>query len=256
MPLFDFRARASTALRRRWPIAAALLAASWLFSGCQGGYDMKVDALSRPKTAKVADQEAVSYRIRNRTPGIEDDSLRYKEAAGYVKTALSGKGMYEAPEGQKADLVVELDYGISAPKVGREMRSDPVFAMVPGAVTYETVQVGTRPDGSPIMQTIVTQQPPTQEYVGERKYMVTVVTYEKHLRLSARENKPSIEGQPAPEVWTVDVSSEGESRDLRKYLPALTAATIDYIGTDTRGQKSVRLKEEKNGAVAFVKKGL
>jgi hypothetical protein len=76
------------------------------------------------------------------------------------------------------------------------------------------------------------------------------------LRLSARENKPAGDNAPPAELWTVDVSSEGESRDLRKHLPVLAAATIDFVGKDTRGQKSIRLKEEKEGAVAFVKKGM
>jgi len=232
-----------------------LALAALFFSACQNSYDMKVDALTRPKSASAA-QEKVSYRIRNRNPGVEEDSLRYKEAVGFVKTALSGKGMYEAPAGQPADMVVDLDYGISAPKARREMVSEPVYADVPGRTIVETVQVGQRADGSPIYQQVVTQEPSSTEYVGDRQYPVIVITYEKHLRLSARANQPAVEGQPAPEIWTVDVTSEGESHDLRKYLPALTAATIDYIGTDTRGQKSITLKDKKDGAVAFVKKGL
>jgi hypothetical protein len=84
-----------------------------------------------------------------------------------------------------------------------------------------------------------------------------VVTYEKYLRLSARENKPLAEGQPAGDLWTVEVSTEGENRDLRKAPPTLAGATIEFVGKDTRGQKTIKLKDDdKDGPVAFVKKGM
>ncbi|MEO7412121.1 MAG: hypothetical protein ABIZ81_02095, partial [Opitutaceae bacterium] len=65
------------------------------------------------------------------------------------------------------------------------------------------------------------------------------------------------EGQPPSEIWTVDVSTEGENRDLRKALPVLAAATIEYVSKDSQGQKTIKLKDtDKNGPIAFVKKGL
>ena len=79
-------------------------------------------------------------------------------------------------------------------------------------------------------------------------------TYEKYVRLTARENVPLSNAQPAAEIWRVDVASEGESRDLRKYLPILAAASIDYIGQDSHGQKTITLKDS-DADVRFVKKG-
>ena len=75
-----------------------------LFSGCASTYEMKVDALSRPKI-----EPGGSYRIVNRNPNVDSDSLHYKEIEKAVKTALSGKGMYEAPDPAKADVVVNLE---------------------------------------------------------------------------------------------------------------------------------------------------
>jgi hypothetical protein len=79
--------------------------------------------------------------------------------------------------------------------------------------------------------------------------------YEKYLKMSARENKEAVEGRPQQEVWTVDVTSEGESRDIRKNLPVLVAASIDYIGKDSQGQKTIRIKDSSSD-IAFVKKGM
>lgn len=226
------------------------LVSSFLISGCTTTHEIKVDALAKPKA-----EEAVSYRIRNKNPEMAEDSLRYKEAAGLVRTALSGKGMYEAHSAEAAELVVDLDYGIGPPQRRTETVSEPVYRTVPGRIVTERVQVGTDAQGRPIYQTMTYQEPPTTEFDGYREYMVTTIVYEKYLKMAARENKPSAEGRPANEVWTIDVVSEGQSRDLRKNLPLLVGASVEYIGKDTHGEKVVRLKET-NSDVAFVKKGM
>ena len=67
-------------LRQIWSCglsAAALL----LAGGCASGYDVKVDSLAKPKA-----EDAISYQIHNKNPLAGDDSLRYKEAANYVRT--------------------------------------------------------------------------------------------------------------------------------------------------------------------------
>ena len=226
-----------------------LAAVCWL-GGCLSGTEVKVDSLAKPKA-----EESISYEIHNSNPAVADDSLRYKEAAGFVKTALSGKGMFEAPPGVKPDVVVDLDYGMSPPKSQTEIVSEPVYITLPGQIRTERVQVGTDSQGRPIYQTVTVQDPPTTEFAGFREYPITVTVYEKYLKLSARENQEASEGRPSPEVWTVDVTAEGESRDLRKNLPVLVAASIDYIGKDSHGQKTIKIKDNDKD-VAFVKKGM
>jgi hypothetical protein len=229
------------------PVLCALLALAW--HGCATTHEVKVDSLAKPAAAPVA-----SYEIRNRNPQVADDSLRYKEAAGLVKTALSGRGLYEAPPNTRPDIIVDLDYGVGPAQQRREKVSEPVYINLPGQIRVERIQVGVDSAGRPVYQTVTVQDPPTTEFAGFREYYVTVVVYEKHLKLSARENREAPEGRPAPEVWTVDVTSEGENRDLRKALPVLVAASIEYIGQDTKGQKTIRIKEN-NSDLAFVRQG-
>ncbi|HEX2852551.1 MAG TPA: hypothetical protein VHO24_04880 [Opitutaceae bacterium] len=212
---------------------------------------MKVDSLSQP-----AAENSIAYQLKTSNPDLDPESLRHKEAEKFVRTALSGKGLYEAPKPEMADMVVSIDYGISPPKVSQEVRSEPMYRTIPGAIVTQVVEIGKDRNGNPIYSTVTFQEPSRQEYMGEREYMVTYVTYEKYLRVSARENTPAIEGRPPAEIWTVDVTTEGESRDLRKALPVLAAATIEYVGKDSRGQKTIKLKDTKDGAVAFVKKGM
>jgi hypothetical protein len=236
--------------RRFAGLALPLAAAGLLLTGCATTHEVKIDSLAKPNA-----EPAISYEIKNRNPLVTDDSLRYKEAAGFVKTALSGKGMYEAPAGVKPDMVVDLDYGVGPPQAKRELMSEPVYITLPGQIRTERVQVGTDAQGRPIYQTVTVQDPPRTEFAGFREYYVTVVVYEKYLKLAARENKEVAEGRPPSEIWTVDVTSEGESRDIRKNLPVLVAATIDYIGKDSQGQKTIRIKDT-NSDIAFVKKGM
>ena len=57
------------------------------------------------------------------------------------------------------------------------------------------------------------------------------------------------------EIWSVRLSNEDQSKDLRKYLPILATASIDYIGKDSTTQKTVNIKETDPG-IAFIKKGM
>ena len=227
-----------------------IAAGTMLFAGCATTHQVKVDSLAKPDA-----EASISYQIKNKNPLVADDSLRYKEAANLVKTALSGRGMYEAPPNTKADLVVDLDYGVGPPQMRKETVSEPVYITIPGQIRTERVQVGTDSQGRPIYQTITVQDPPTTEFAGFREYIVTIVVYEKYLKLSAKENAEPVEGRPPQEIWTVDVTSEGESRDIRKNLPVLVAASIDYIGKDSQGQKTIRIKDNSSD-IAFVKKGM
>ncbi len=229
---------------------ALLLAGSLLLGGCANYTEVKVDSLAKPNA-----EEAISYKIHSANPEISEDSLRHKEAVGFVRTALSGKGMYETTDAEKADMVVDLEYGVGPPQLHHETVSEPVYVTLPGEIRTERVQVGTDRNGNPIYQTVTVQEPPRTEMIGYRDRVITTVVYEKHLHLSAKENKPAAEGRPPSEIWTVDVTSEGESHDLRKTLPVLAAATIEYVGKDSHGQKVIRMKDTDKD-IAFVKRGM
>ncbi len=218
-----------------------------LLGACQTTHRIEVDALSRPEMAGKT-----SYKLVVTNPDIDTGSLRHREATGYIKQALAAKGMYEAPDAATADMAVTVDYGISPPKSRIEEVSHAEFKLQPGAVYTAVIRVGTSSNGQPIYQNVVVQDPSRYVYMGDSIQQVTVVTYEKHLSLSARENKPNADSGPAQEVWMVDLHSEGSSRDLRKTLPVLAAAAIDYIGKETDGPQNVKLKED-DGAVEFVK---
>lgn len=223
---------------------------AFVVSGCLSKtYEVKVDAITKPA------QEAQSYKLKSKDPRLGEENLRYREAADFVRTALSGKGLYEAPNEAKADMVVELDYGLDAPRTKIERVSVPVYAQVGGGVRYEPVPVLDAKGKTVGSRTVAVYDAPRNELIGYEEIPRPVTIYEKYIRLTARENKPASEGRPPSELWSVQVSAEDESKDLRKYLPIMTSASIDYIGTDSSSQQVVRVRENGPG-VEFVKRGI
>lgn len=204
-----------------------------LVAGCATRYDVKLDATAKPGA------DTISYALRNASAADDVDSLRYREAANHVRTALSGRGLYEAPPNVEPDVIVSIDYGVT-PRVQRElvMRPKAPAILAPPEKTVNS-------DGERI-----TPKSPELEQVT-----VETTTYEKYLHLVAHEAKPAAENGAPPQIWSVDVTSTGESKNLREYLPVLVAASIEYVGKDSRGQKTIQLKDS-DADVVFVKKGM
>jgi uncharacterized protein YbbK (DUF523 family) len=151
-------------------------------------------------------------------------------------------------------MIVELDYGMETPRTKLEMVSSPVYSQVGGGVRYEQVPV-TDSRGNTSYRTVAVYQAPRTELVGFDEVPRQVTIYEKYLRVTARENKPGSEGRPPTELWSVQTSTEDESKDLRKYLPIMASATADYIGKDTTKQKVVKVKDPSQ-VVDFIRKGM
>jgi hypothetical protein len=220
-----------------------------LASGCaNSSYQVKVDAIAKPSP------NAQSFKLKSKDPRLGEENLRYREAAEFVKTALSGKGLYEAPSEEKADMIVELEYGMDAPRSKIERVSVPVYAQVGGGVRYESVPV-VDARGNTSFRTVAVYEAPRNELVGYDDMPRQVTIYEKYLKITARENKAAAEGRPPAELWSIHASAEDESKDLRKYLPIMASATVDYIGQDSSTQKVVKVRADGPG-VDFIRKGM
>ena len=233
---------------------------SLLLAGCISSqtYTVQVDSIAATGDNQPA-PSGQSYHIRTRNPRLNEDSLRYKEVADYVRTALSGKGMYEASSPDRADVIIDIDYGMDAPRIKFERISDPVIRQTSSETrdTIEKVSVRDPITGAMIEtdQVVSVTTPGSTEMVGMKESIQPVIIYEKYLKLSARSNQEAVEGRAPPEVWSVNVSAEDNSQELRKYIPILASATADYVGTNTKESKPVKISED-DEVVAFVKKGM
>jgi hypothetical protein len=222
-----------------------------LAAGCgTPGHQVKIDAIARQE----APRDGQSYVLKARGAAASDDSLRAREATEFIRTALSGKGLYEAPTADRADMVIEVDYGVEAPRSKIERVTVPIYAQVGGGVRYGTVSARDS-QGNPVQRSVAVYDPPRTEIVGYDEVPRLVTVYEKYLRISARENRSSSEGRPPPEIWTIHASTEDESKDIRKYLPIMASATIDFVGEGATAEKTVKVRADGPG-VDFIRKGM
>jgi hypothetical protein len=226
------------------------LFAAFLLGGCATTYEVKVDSLTKPTGPSTAQ----SYRIKSKDPRLGEESLRYREAAEFVKTALAGKGLYEAPDDGRADMIVELDYGMASPRTKRETVTVPVYAHVGGGVTYKPVKV-TDNRGIESTRNVAVYEEPKEQLVSYQQVEQQVTVYEKYITLVARENAPGPEGRPSNQLWKVQISAEDESKDIRKYLPIMASVSMDYIGTDSTNKKVVNVRED-GPNVELIRRGL
>jgi hypothetical protein len=179
----------------------------------------------------------VSYTIRNMVQGAEEHSVRYQEAAQHIRTALSAKGLYEAPPNESADMIVEVDYGIAPPRVK--------------LIEYSRTVLSVPRVGADVPS--VSDEP--RRVIGHEEFARAVVVREKHLSICGRDNKPPTATAPPAEIWRVEVSIEDTGNDLRGYLPILASVAMDEIGSNTDGVTTTRIGGN-DEAIRFIKKGL
>jgi hypothetical protein len=221
-----------------------------LFSGCATTYRFKVDAVRNDEVS----EEKQSYQIVSANPEMDQEDLRFKEAEAFVKTALSSKGMYEAPAGTSAQMVVEVDFGMEEPRTKFQTVSEPVYALVGGGTRTVTVPV-TDAKGNTRYVTYVVYDPPQRELIGFRDRVITYQVYEKYMRITARETPDQAGDRPPRELWSVYVVNEDEKDDLREYVPLMVSAAMDSINENASSKKDVVLRDT-DERVTFVKRGM
>jgi len=222
--------------------AVVLIVAALLAGGCATTVPVKIDAAANPAAA-----DGFSYTISTRDPGRTNDA-RYGNVVAHVHEALASRGMYEAPDPARADVVIEVDYGEHPPQTKVTTVSQPVMVNpsasmggYPGAPYPGSSYPGSSyPPGTAIDP--ITGQP-RSSVVMVPTQRITYTT-EKYIRIRANENpKLKRRGDPAPQqVWAVEATLEDETTDFEAALPAMIDAAIEYIGQNTSGQITVRVE--------------
>lgn len=206
------------------------------FAGCTSVYQVKVEALARPGAVAA---NPTSFRIKEPVGAASSGSLRQKEIASHVRTALSAHGLYEAASPESADLVVEIDYGIGPERVQRTVYEELAFGRPGGGGRLK----GAPPEGV------------AREMMGYTELADTIVVREKHMSICARQNQAAGSDEPPVDVWRVYVSIENEGDDLRGHLPILASAAMDHLGRTTDGPASLTLRSD-DEAIRFIRKGM
>ena len=240
--------------------------AALLTGGCASTYTFKVDAINNPEV-----EELYSYKIVSTNPEVSEEDLEFKEAAEYIKTVLSAKGMYEAPDVEHADMIIDLSYGVGEPQVEYRKYYELVYATTTDR--YSTVATPViKGKGNKANRVIKANRAKAirvnktkrasrvnernrVELVGLEEKVVPITVYEKHLRLTSRDNTQTDESEAPVQAWSIYVMNKDQSDDIRKYLPLMAAAAIEYVGENTETQQKIKVKED-DEKVSFVKAGL
>lgn len=218
-------------------------------TGCATSYPVKVEMASSGRPSP-----GLSYRIQ--VKGVNTDGvvrLREAEAAAFVKTALSGRGMFEAPSPDRADLVIEVEFGVEPVRPDGVPDRTPIYAEIPGGTREEAITV-TGPDGQTTTETVRSRAPARREVIGYHRLVDADPVYQKYLRIQAREARPAEKGGAPKDLWSVRVASEDRSDDLRRYLPVLASVTLRSLAGEV-SSGDVRVADD-DPDVAFVRRGL
>lgn len=212
MPTLPSRPRPRP-VRLRAGLLAIVLAGSAALPGCKTIHSVKIDAINNPDRAL-----GTSYRLEMHDPsGSQPDEVA-SAARVVVKEALAARGMYEAPLGAAADMIITAEYGVGPGQM--KIVYKPSDSNVAGITTLGR--------GTP----------------------KPILVFEKYIKLTARETAgadPVRGGRrgPAPrgeELWSLTVSVEDEKKDLGPYLVVLASTSVDYIGANSGSELHVAVE--------------
>lgn len=159
---------------------------------------------------------------------------------GDVRTALSGRGLFEAAGGVRADLeiTVDIEHGPATPRV---------------ITTREPVYLVPSLTGLPGRQQSPSSAILTPRAVTHREATRTVVVFPRVLQVTAR----YVEAPAgAPPAWEVAVLHEGDAAEMRAHGSRwMIAAAMDWIGRSSQGPAVVELHRG-DRRVAFLERGV
>lgn len=217
--------------------AGVLIAAGLGLAGCTQVYDVKVDAMQNKEV-----QSGYSYRIVPKKESLATQDANYHRAEKMVSKALAGHGMYPAPDPEKAEVVVEIDYDVGVPRV--EVQSTPTLPGDDVIVPLRRGRVMRDPMGYPLG-------------IGGGPDIIQRTVSEKKLTIVAREGPGAAKDgteRPPRELWRVEVRTDDEAASVDEALPVLVGAAVDHIGTDSSSQQVKRMTDDAE-PVNFVKGG-
>jgi hypothetical protein len=186
-------------------------------------------------TATEAPKKGSAFTIVPVRGSVDDSTLLYAEATRVVTSALQTKGLHAAPHVEKADVIVEIEYGMAPPRVAsRGILLTPELAEPPPTPPRAGV--------------------PTETNVANLRSAARG-PLEKRLVLTAKEAKKITDDSPTPPrtLWSVELTTIDLSNDIRRYFPILASVALDQMGNDSGGSQLVRVNENDKTVVLLKK---
>ena len=184
-------------------------------------YRVTVDAITTPNL-NVAPS---SFRIEALGKNTDKNSLLFQEQSNYLVKLLLSKGYTQPYSSSEAKQIIYFDYGIEKLLEEVETYSEPEVT-VGFSVGYPYGFYGRH------------YNPFWGNWGYYRSYRKRYSYYNRYVTLLAK-------NQLGMELWRIDVSSIGESRNLKKIVPILLKASLPFIGTNTKEPVKVVIKEKR-----------
>ena len=204
-------------------------------------YHINVDSISSGKYTKN------SYVLLPGDQSTSASDLQFKEYASYVNRALIKQGFIPAESFQDASLAIFLTYGIGEPEQQLHTYSVPTYGQTGVSSSNTTGTFNT--DGSYSGTTTYT---PTYGVTGSTTHVDTITTYFRFIVMDAFDLDEYKTSEREVQLWKTTVTSTGTSGDLRIVLPALVAASQEYIGTNTGKKVKINMSTS-DGRIAEIK---
>ena len=186
-------------------------------------YRVTIDAITTPNLAV----SPTSYTIKALDEKKETNGILFKRYAQKLSETMQQKGYTLMSEHQGAKESLYFDYGLEKVNEATEVYVEPNISFNMGW-------------GFPYGRHYGHYHPFFyNDFYGARynTYSKTRTYYNRYITLLAKE--PS-----GKELWRVDVSSVGESKNLRKIIPILIEAAAPYIGTNTAEPVQLVIKDK------------
>jgi hypothetical protein len=197
-----------------------------IWSGCTpviSKYRVTIDAITAPDSSV----KPSSYTIKALGTETDKNSLKFQQQSHHLVKLLNKKGYTQSSYENLAEQIIYFDYGIEKIKEESRTYSEPDISF---GLSW----------GYPFGYYHHHYHPFWHE-VGYSSYR----TYRKTYRLFNRYIVILAKDQIGKELWRVDVSSIGESDNLKKIIPLLIEASEPYIGTNTDKPIHIVIEEDR-----------
>ena len=226
-------------------LASLLVVFAFFIQGCGPTYHIRVDSISAPTY-----ESGKYYMLFPAKKGTHQNDLQFLEFSEYIHRALIERGYTETKEFEKVDLAIFLNYGIGNPQTSSYTYSLPVYGSKGGGTSTFIASTTSSSGYSNTTGTITTA--PKFGVVGANTYSGTNTSYFRFLSIEAIDAKTYRKTKENIPFWKTTISSSGSSGDLRRVFPVLVAASLPYLGTNTKRQIKVRVGENSR-KVNFIK---
>ena len=179
-------------------------------------YHVTIDAISAPNLLSIPK----TYTITALGKDTDTNSLRFQQQANVLDELLKKEGYQKVENEHLAQQVIFFDYGIEKIAEEIETRSEPRVTM-----------------GVSIGHSYGYYSPFWSNWGYYRSYSRQHNYYNRYITLLSK-------APTGKELWRVDISSIGESKNLKKIVPLLIEASIPYIGKNTKEPIEVVIKEK------------